>query len=60
MLRQLKGALTASTPTISQRGGADVAVVRLTTHVVNSLGFQLPPAAATATGGAAGGDGGGV
>lgn len=47
VLRQLKGALTASTPTISQRGGTDVAVVRLTTHVVNSLGSQLPPAGAS-------------
>ncbi|CAN0255560.1 unnamed protein product, partial [Ectocarpus sp. 8 AP-2014] len=37
VLRQLKGALTTSTPIISQRGGTDVSVVRLTTHVVNSL-----------------------
>lgn len=46
VLRQLKGALTASNPIISQRGGTDVSVVRLTTHVVNSLASMLPPARA--------------
>lgn len=44
VLRQLKGALTSSTPVISQRGGNDVSVVRLTTHVVNSLVSMLPSA----------------
>lgn len=44
VLHQLKNALTTSTPIISQRGGPDVSVVRLTTHVVNSLASMLPPA----------------
>eukprot|EP00752_Nemacystus_decipiens_P016776 g15013.t1 len=43
VLHQLKSALTTSTPIISQRGGPDVSVVRLTTHVVNSLASMLPP-----------------
>ncbi|CAM9263383.1 unnamed protein product [Scytosiphon promiscuus] len=44
VLRQLKGALASSTPVITQRGGNDVSVVRLTTHVVNSLVSMLPSA----------------
>ena len=67
VLGQLKSALLSATPTIAARGGPDVNMVRLTTHVVNSLGLtsSTMPSAASNTSGpgsgaAAGGGGGGI
>lgn len=49
VLTQLRRALSAAGPTIAERGGDDVQVLRLTAHVVNSLALTAGAASNVGT-----------